>query len=34
MCPRKQLFENYMKENAAPETLQFFQRLEEWRNCK
>jgi hypothetical protein len=34
MCPRKQLFENYMKENAAPETLQFFQRLDEWRNCK
>ena len=33
MCPRKQLFEEYMKENAAPETLQFFQRLEEWRNC-
>ena len=33
MCPRKQLFENYMKENAAPETLQFFQRLDEWRNC-
>jgi len=34
MCPRKQLFEDYMKENAAPETLQFFQRLDEWRNCK
>jgi hypothetical protein len=34
MCPRKQLFESYMKENAAPETLQFFQRLDEWRNCK
>jgi len=33
MCPRKQLFESYMKENAAPETLQFFERLEEWRNC-
>lgn len=33
MCPRKQLFEAYMKENAAPETLQFFQRLDEWRNC-
>lgn len=33
MCPRKQLFESYMKENAAPETLQFFQRLDEWRNC-
>jgi hypothetical protein len=33
MCPRKQLFENYMKENSAPETLQFFQRLDEWRNC-
>lgn len=33
MCPRKQLFEDYMKENAAPETLQFFQRLDEWRNC-
>ena len=33
MCPRKQLFEDYMKENAAPETLQFFQRLEEWRDC-
>lgn len=33
MCPRKQLFEAYMQENAAPETLQFFQRLDEWRNC-
>jgi hypothetical protein len=33
MCPRKQLFETYMKENSAPETLQFFQRLDEWRNC-
>ncbi len=33
MCPRKQLFEDYMKENAAPETLQFFQRLDEWRDC-
>ena len=33
MCPRKKLFEDYMKENAAPETLQFFQRLDEWRNC-
>ena len=33
MCPRKQLFEDYMRENAAPETLQFFQRLEEWRDC-
>ena len=33
MCPRKQLFEDYMKEHAAPETLQFFQRLDEWRNC-
>lgn len=34
MCPRRQLFESYMKENAAPETLQFFQRLDEWRNCQ
>jgi|SRR5918911_945448 hypothetical protein len=33
MCSRKKLFEDYMKENAAPETLQFFQRLDEWRNC-
>ena len=33
MCPRKKLFENYMKENSAPETLQFLQRLDEWRNC-
>lgn len=33
MCPRKQLFETYMKENAAPETLQFFERLDEWRKC-
>jgi hypothetical protein len=33
MCSRKQLFEAYMKENSAPETLQFFQRLDEWRNC-
>lgn len=34
MCPRRQLFEAYMKENAAPETLNFFQRLDEWRNCQ
>jgi hypothetical protein len=34
MCPRKQLFESYMKENAAPETLHFFQRLDEWRSCQ
>jgi hypothetical protein len=34
MCPRKQLFEDYMKENAAPETLQFFERLDEWKNCR
>jgi hypothetical protein len=34
MCPRKQLFEAYMKENAAPETLLFFQSLDEWKNCK
>lgn len=33
MCPRKKLFEDYMRENAAPETLQFFERLEEWRRC-
>ena len=33
MCPRKQLFEAYMKEDAAPETLRFFQRLDEWNNC-
>jgi hypothetical protein len=33
MCPRKKLFEEYMKENAAPETLQFFERLDEWRTC-
>ena len=34
LCPRKKLFEAYMKEDAAPETLQFFQRLDEWRNCQ
>jgi hypothetical protein len=34
LCPRKKLFEDYMKENAAPETLQFFERLDEWRNCQ
>jgi hypothetical protein len=33
LCPRKQLFEDYLKENAAPETLHFLQRLDEWRNC-
>lgn len=33
LCPRKALFENYMKDNAAPETLQFLQRLEEWNRC-
>jgi hypothetical protein len=34
LCPRKKLFEDYIRENAAPETLQFLQRLEEWRNCQ
>jgi hypothetical protein len=34
MCQHKQLFEAYMKENAAPETLLFFQSLDEWKNCK
>jgi len=34
LCPRKKLFEDYMKENAAPETLQFFERLDEWKNCQ
>lgn len=34
MCARKKLFEDYMKENAAPETLQFFERLDEWKRCK
>lgn len=34
MCPHKQLFESYMKENAAPETLNFFERLDEWKNCR
>ncbi len=34
MCPRKKLFEDYMKENAAPETLRFFERLDEWNNCR
>jgi hypothetical protein len=33
MCPRRRLFETYMQENAAPETLQFFERLPEWKNC-
>ncbi len=33
MCPRKKLFENYLRENAAPETLRFFERLDEWKNC-
>ncbi len=33
MCARKSLFEDYMKENAATETLQFFQRLDEWNQC-
>jgi hypothetical protein len=33
LCPRKKLFEDYIRENAAPETMQFFERLEEWRSC-
>ncbi|MGB4248922.1 MAG: hypothetical protein WBJ75_14500 [Pseudohongiellaceae bacterium] len=33
MCPHKQLFESYMRDYAAPETLSFFERLEEWRSC-
>lgn len=34
MCAKKSLFEDYMKENAAAETLQFFERLDEWHQCK
>lgn len=34
MCNKKSLFEDYMKENAAAETLQFFERLTEWHECK
>lgn len=34
ICAKKSLFEHYMKENAAAETLQFFQRLDEWNQCK
>lgn len=34
MCPRKQSFEDYMRQSAAPETLRFFERLEEWQTCR
>ncbi|QEI11863.1 hypothetical protein [Cellvibrio japonicus] len=34
MCAKKALFEDYIKENAARETLQFFERLDEWNQCQ
>ena len=34
MCPHQQLFESYMRDYAAPETLSFFERLEKWRSCQ
>jgi hypothetical protein len=33
MCPHKRIFEPYLRENAAPETLAFFSGLAEWNNC-
>lgn len=33
MCPHKRIFEPYMRENAAPETLRFFSSLAEWNRC-
>lgn len=33
LCPRKELFQSYISQYAAPETLHFLERLEEWRTC-
>ena len=33
LCRRKQLLLDYMKENAAPETIDFFTSLDAWTRC-
>ena len=33
LCRRKQLLLDYMKENAAPETIEFFASLDAWTQC-
>ena len=33
LCRRKQLLLDYMKENAAPETIDFFASLDAWTRC-
>ena len=33
LCRRKQLLVDYMKDNAAPETLEFFASLGAWTRC-
>jgi hypothetical protein len=33
LCRHKQLLLDYMKENAAPETIAFFASLEAWARC-
>ena len=33
MCRRKQLMLDYMKDNAAPETIDFFSSLDAWTRC-
>jgi hypothetical protein len=33
LCRRKQLILDYMKENAAPETIDFFASLDAWTRC-
>ena len=34
ICRQKAIFEKYMEQNAAPETLQFFRSLREWTDCR
>ena len=33
LCRHKQLLLNYMKENSAPETIDFFASLDAWSRC-
>jgi hypothetical protein len=33
LCRRKQLILDYMKDNAAPETIDFFASLDAWTRC-
>jgi len=33
-CPRKALFDEYMKQYSAPEAIHFIHSLPEWNNCR